>query len=172
MHVRIMDIKVMGMLSRAIKMPSLDASGPLNPSLSSATLQQERRNRHAEAKAAPVENQHVPFRVSAFSLVLKLTRYEPALGIDSQLASDSSIEDKEDSAEYCSEEHLGSQSHDHEVDADGLVSVDGGQGASNANKSETDEVPKNKYGRKELRANDREASCLIVPLQGANAKVQ
>lgn len=48
------DIPVIGMLSSAMKMPSFDASGPLNPSLNSATLQHERRKRHAEAIAAPV----------------------------------------------------------------------------------------------------------------------
>lgn len=52
-RVKITDMMTMGMLSRAIKMPSFAASGPLKPSLSSATRQQDRMKRHAAANAAP-----------------------------------------------------------------------------------------------------------------------
>lgn len=45
---------IMGMVSKAIKMPSLDDNGPLNPPLSSATRQQERTKRQIAATAAPV----------------------------------------------------------------------------------------------------------------------
>lgn len=43
-----------GMLSRAMKTPSLEARGPLNPSLSSATRQHDLTNRQAAAVAAPI----------------------------------------------------------------------------------------------------------------------
>lgn len=52
--VRRTDMTTIGMLSRAMNMPSFDANGPLNPSLNSATRQPDLINRHAADTAAPV----------------------------------------------------------------------------------------------------------------------
>jgi len=47
------DMMLIGMLSRAKKAPSMDARGPLKPSLNSATRQMERINKHVAATMLP-----------------------------------------------------------------------------------------------------------------------
>lgn len=47
------DMMTIGMLSKAMKMPSFEVRGPLKPSLSSATRQMDRISRQAAAIAAP-----------------------------------------------------------------------------------------------------------------------
>lgn len=48
------DMMLIGMLSRAKKAPSIDARGPLKPSLSSATRQMDRISKQAAATVLPV----------------------------------------------------------------------------------------------------------------------
>lgn len=83
------DIIIMGILSSAMNIPSLDASGPLNPLLSSATRQQDRIKRHV---AATTVTFYVPLTLETTCRIPRialwhrlLTPYEPISPISLRL---------------------------------------------------------------------------------------
>jgi hypothetical protein len=116
-------MRIMGMESSAMKMPSFDERGPLKPPLSSATRQHERMKRQMAAIAAPIikKEETLDFGRSKQSRdVVPLTNYVSKLFVLSKLLMYFEAYYGEKKAEYRREQDLCCESCNHKIDSNGI----------------------------------------------------